>query len=146
MSDVRRVSAGDAGTEGEADVATRPLRVLVVDDEPNICAVFADALVRHDYVVTTCTTGEEAIQAAEAESFDAVFIDVMMPGLNGLQVLRALRSRLPEATFIMITGYPDSRLVDGSLASGAFLCLSKPVSLEDVVELLRGISQRSQAG
>ena len=130
----------------KTNVAAEPSRILVIDDEPNICAVFADALVRHNYLVRTCTSGEEAMQVVGSESFDAVFIDVMMPGMNGLQVLRALRERLPRAIFIMITGYPDSGLVDGSLASGAFLCLSKPVSLEDVVHLLDDISGDSSSG
>ena len=146
MADVTRLSAREARIQDRTNVAAKPSGILVVDDEPNICAVFADALVRHNYRVRTCTSGEEAIQLASNESFDAVFIDVMMPGMNGLQVLKVLRKRLPRAIFIMITGYPDSGLVDGSLASGAFLCLSKPVSLEDVVDLLNDISGDGGSG
>ncbi len=146
MTDVRRSGAGNAATRYKAGTAPRPLKVLVVDDEPNICTIFAERLGRHSHLVRTFTTGEEAIQAAGAESFDVVFIDVMMPGLNGLQVLRVLRERLPKATFIMITGHADSELVDGALASGAFLCLSKPVSLEDIASLLDGLSAGSRPG
>ncbi len=146
MTDVRRIGASGTRIQDRTNVAAKLSRILVVDDEPNICAVFADALVRHNYHVRTCTSGAEAIQIAGKESFDAVFIDVMMPEMNGLQVLKALRERLPGATFIMITGYADSQLVEGSLDSGAFLCLSKPVRLEDIVSLLEDLAAEHRPG
>ena len=146
MTDVRRSGAGKAATQDRTNVAAKRSRILVVDDEPNICAVFADALLRHNYHVRTCTSGAEAIQVASNASFDVVFIDIMMPGMNGLQVLKVLRERLPKATFIMITGYADSKLVEGSLDSGAFLCLSKPVRLEDIVSLLEDLAAEHRPG
>jgi len=118
----------------------RPLRVLVVDDEPGICDVFRDALGRLQHRVTTCTTGQRAAEEAACQAFDIVFIDIMMPGMNGRQVLRVLRERLPKALFIMITGFPDSKLVEGCFEEGAFLCLAKPVSLYEILDLINGLS------
>jgi CheY-like chemotaxis protein len=115
----------------------KPARILVVDDEPEICAVFREALQREGFSVTACTTGEQAVQESSREPFDLVFLDIMMPRMNGRQVLQLLRRRLPKAIFVMITGFPDSDLVEGCLEDGAFLCLFKPVSLADILELVR---------
>ena len=114
------------------------LRILVVDDEPGICDVFQDGLGRSQYHVTTCTTGQRAVEEAARQMFDVVFIDIMMSGMNGRQVLHVLRDKLPKALFIMITGFPDSKPVEACLEEGAFLCLSKPISLYEILDLIKG--------
>jgi CheY-like chemotaxis protein len=113
--------------------------VLVVDDEPNGCDVLRDALSRYGHRVTTCTDGQQALLEARRQTFDAVFLDIRMPGMNGVQVLRGLRKSLPRAAFIMITACAESELVDQSLESGAFVCLPKPLSIFEVVELVQGL-------
>jgi DNA-binding response OmpR family regulator len=108
-----------------------------VDDEPNVGSLLRDALVRHGHRVVTLTDGQRAVEEAARRSFDVVFLDIRMPGMNGLQTLKALRRLLPKATVIMITAYAESELVDESLESGAFICLSKPLSIFEVVELVQ---------
>jgi two-component system response regulator (stage 0 sporulation protein F) len=66
-----------------------------------------------------------------------------MPGMNGPQVLEALRRLLPKAAFVMITGFAESELVDESLEKGAFLCLSKPLSISEIRDLLQGLTEES---
>ena len=78
---------------------------------------------------------EEARQC----SFDVVFLDVRMPRMDGLETLKALHRLLPKATFVMITAYAESALVDESLDSGAFLCLSKPLSITQVASLIESL-------
>ena len=116
------------------------LDVLVVDDEPSICRVLEEALGRSRCRVTTCTTGEQGIAEAKLRNFDIVFIDVTMPGMNGLQVLQVLQRAIPKAVFIMITGSPDSELVGGCLNEGAILSLCKPFSIAGVLDLVRDIA------
>ena len=135
-------------TERESDwggvrrkAAGRPLRVLIVDDEPNVCDVLRDACSRLGCLVTTFNSGEQAIAEARREGFDVVFLDIRMPGLNGAQVLRVLRRLVPRATFVMITAYAESELVDESLESGAFICLSKPLGISEIRDLLQSVSE-----
>lgn len=113
------------------------LKILVVDDEPNICRLLRDVMSRQGYEVTTCTDSMEAIQQAKEERFDLVFLDIKMPGLNGVQLLKGLKQMHQEATFVMITGYAGSDLVDESLNSGACICLPKPFSVAQVLDIAR---------
>jgi DNA-binding NtrC family response regulator len=134
-----RTQAEPQGSRPEVDVWDT-LDVLVVDDEPSICSVLEEALGRWRCRVTACTTGEQAIKEADLHTFDIVFIDVMMPGMNGLQVLQALQRAIPKAVFIMITGSVDSELVGGCLSEGALLSLCKPFSIAGLLELVRDIA------
>ncbi len=118
------------------------LSVLVVEDEPGICDVFHEALGRHRCRVTACTRGEQAVEEARSHSFDIVFIDVMMPGMNGLQVMHALHRAVPKAVFIMITGYPDSELVERCLSEAALLSLCKPLGAAEIADLVRDLAGR----
>lgn len=136
MSDATTVKSAVPGA-GKSQPASRSLDVLVVDDEVNVGNLLRDALVRHGHRVVTFTDGQRAVEEAARRSFDVVFLDIRMPGMNGLQTLKALHRLLPKATVIMITGYAESELVDQSLESGAFICLSKPLSIFEVVDLVQ---------
>jgi len=142
MADLPRESATRVRNRGGATTETTRsrLRVLIVDDEPNVCNVLRDACSRFGYSVTTCNDGAQAIAEAHCQTFDVIFLDIRMPGMNGTEVLKILRRRLPRATFVMITAYAESELVDESLESGAFLCLSKPLSISEIKDLLEGLS------
>ena len=133
------------GHRGGIQTAPKTLRVLVVDDEPNVCNVLRDACSRFGYSVATCNDGNQAIAEARRQAFDVVFLDIRMPGMNGPQVLKLLRRLLPQATFVMITAYAESELVDESLESGAFLCLSKPLSISEIKDLLQGLAEDRRA-
>ena len=115
-------------------------QVLVVDDEKNICDLLKQALEHVGCIVkTTCDT-QQARDWANESQFDAIFLDIKMPGMNGVELLKNLRGIQPRAAFVMITGYAGSELVDESLSCGAFICLSKPfgiVQVLDVIETLR---------
>lgn len=133
-----------AGEGGGAETADDPLRILVVDDEPNVRDVLRDVCSRFGHLVTACNGGKEAIAEASRQQFDAAFVDLKMPGMNGSEVLKALRRLLPAATFVMITAYAESELVDESLENGAFICLSKPLSIAEIGDLLRGLAEGGQ--
>ena len=143
MADLPQGKDQQAAVRGGSatDTHTGQLRVLIVDDEPNVRSVLADACSRFGYQATTCNGGEQAMAEARSQSFDVVFLDIKMPGMNGPQVLKALRRLLPKAAFVMITGFAESELVDESLESGAFLCLSKPLSISEIRDLLQGLCE-----
>ena len=88
---------------------------------------------------------EKALAGFEEEGLGVVLLDVMMPGMNGQQVLEALRGRLPRATFVMMTGYPDSQTATNCLDGGAMLCLRKPIRLASLRDLVAGIARERAA-
>jgi|WetSurMetagenome_2_1015567.scaffolds.fasta_scaffold373764_1 DNA-binding NtrC family response regulator len=112
-------------------------RVLVVDDEKNICDLLKVALEQIGCEVETSCEGAVAIGWAHEKQYDAIFLDIKMPGMNGVEVLKNLRTVQPNAAFVMITGYAGSDLVDESLSSGAFVCLSKPFGISQVQDIIR---------
>ena len=117
-----------------------PLRILVVDDEQSICLLLQDVLSRFGHAVTACRDGATALQLAQEGRFDLVFLDIRMPGMGGLEVLKRLRELHPAATFVMITGYAKDDIIDEALQSGASSCLCKPFSLSQVKKLLEDIA------
>jgi CheY-like chemotaxis protein len=120
--------------------AMAPLDILVVDDEHSICLLLRDALSRFGHQVITCQDGKTAISLASERAFDLVFLDIRMPGMDGVTTLKRLRSLRPETTFVMITGYAKDEVVDESLRTGASACLCKPFSLTQVREVLQQVT------
>ena len=114
-------------------------KILVVDDEPHIRELFHDALSRRGYQVATTNSGTEALALARAEDFDVIFLDIKMPGMNGVETLKGLLGLNPHATYVMITGFASSDLVDESLGSGALMCLSKPFGIREIDDIVSSI-------
>ncbi len=121
-------------------MATKPLAILVVDDEQSICLLLRDVLVRFGHSVTSCQDGACAITLAQDQSFDLVFLDIRMPGMGGLEALQKLRELQPQATFVMITGFAKDDIIDEALQTGAAACLCKPFSLSQVTKLLEEVT------
>lgn len=91
--------------------------VLVVDDERSIRTVFTAFLEQDGYRVATAEDGQQALAAVHRALPDVVLLDLMLPDMHGVDVLKALRSLKPNLPVIMITGYPDSRLIAEALRS-----------------------------
>jgi two-component system response regulator (stage 0 sporulation protein F) len=119
------------------------LDILVVDDEYSICLLLQDVLGRFGHRVTTCQDGQSCLDLAADNDFGLVFLDIRMPGMGGLEVLKKLRSLLPNATFVMITGYAKDDIIDEALQSGASACLCKPFSLSQVKALVQNVTTGS---
>ncbi|MFB3879962.1 MAG: response regulator [Armatimonadota bacterium] len=117
-----------------------PLRILVVDDEQSICMLLQDVLARFGHSVVTCQDGANAVDLAQDHQFGLVFLDIRMPGMGGLEVLKRLRRLQPDATFVMITGFARDDIIDEALQSGASTCLCKPFTLAQVKKLLEDIA------
>ncbi len=121
-------------------MATKPLAILVVDDEQSICMLLRDVLVRFGHNVTICQDGASAVNLAQNQTFELVFLDIRMPGMSGLEALQKLRELQPQATFVMITGFAKDDIIDEALQTGAAACLCKPFSLSQVTKLLEEVT------
>jgi two-component system phosphate regulon response regulator PhoB len=112
--------------------------ILVVDDEPDISALVAYHLARESYRVRTAASGPEALRAAELERPDLIVLDLMLPGMSGLQVLEELRKRreTQEIPVILLTARREEQDRIAGLQLGADDYVAKPFSPQELV--LRG--------
>ena len=101
-------------------------KILVVDDELTVGKSIRQALLCDDYDIEVALSGEEALKKEEEIKYDLIIADVMMPGLSGMDLLKALKGKDSKAKVIMITGYPTMKTTVQSMLIGAFDYLPKP--------------------
>ena len=100
--------------------------IMVVDDEVKVCRSIQQALLCDAYEVDAVLSGEEALRLEDTRRHDVILVDLMMPGLSGLDLLKCLRAKNLSAKIIMITGYPTLKATVQSMEFGAFEFLPKP--------------------
>ncbi|WP_229451982.1 response regulator [Massilia niastensis] len=110
-------------------------KVLVVDDEPDLADLAAALLCGNGVEAMVAYSGPDALRALEGDrEIDAVFSDVMMPGMTGLQLAECIRERYPWVKVILTSGYTIPSLLAG--ARQPYLFTSKPYSIETIIRLL----------
>ncbi len=112
-------------------------RVLVADDERSICEAFALLLADEGHAPLTASTGEEALRLVRDEKPDMVFLDVRMPGMDGLAVLKAIQASSPGLPVVVMTAYGTLDTAAEALRNKAFDYLGKPLDLAQIRQLLR---------
>ena len=119
-------------------------RVLVVDDEDVVRLSYAAALAHSSCELRTARNGAEAMRAMERDPFDVVFLDLRMPGQDGMSVLRRIKHQWPESEVVIVTGYPSVDTAKEAVRLGAFDYLAKPVGPDDIVGAASGAITRKQ--
>jgi DNA-binding response OmpR family regulator len=112
--------------------------VLLVDDEEEFISALAERLTFRGIRARTATSGEEALAAIEREAPRVVLLDLMMPGMSGVEVLKQIRGLHPEIKVILLTGHGSTREGMEGMRLGAFDYLMKPLGIDELVEKLRG--------
>lgn len=115
--------------------------ILVVDDDRDICEVLTDVLKLEDYSVVVAHDGLKALDAARKSKFDAVLLDIKMPGMNGVETLKELKKISPGTPIIMITAFAVEDMIRESIREGAFAALGKPIDFDRLfatIEAARG--------
>ncbi len=105
-------------------------KVLVVDDEPEAVELLVEFLTSKGYEVLTATSGEEALQRVKEDRPHLVLLDIRMPKMNGIEVLRRIREIDPEMGVIMVTAVNEEDVGRKSLELGAFDYIVKPLDLK----------------
>ncbi len=113
-----------------------PRRLLVVDDDPDFAESLAGVLEIAGHRVEVALSGDAAVTRCRAETFDMALLDVAMPGMNGVESLRAMRAIQPSLRAVMMTGYAVQELLDDALRVGAWRVLSKPLDPEHLLALI----------
>jgi DNA-binding NtrC family response regulator len=108
-------------------------RILVVDDEESLRRVTQVRLEQGGYSVCVAGSAEEAIEALDRSPFDIVLTDLRMPGMSGLELLKHVRSNLPDTTVIMMTAYGTVETAVEAMKAGAFDYLTKPIDTDELM-------------
>jgi two-component system OmpR family response regulator len=118
------------------------MRLLIVEDEPDLLASLAQALREEGYAVDTADNGDDGLFNAEGTEYDAIMLDVMLPGLDGWEILKRLR-KTRKTPVLMLTARDQTRDRVKGLDAGADDYVVKPFDLEEVFARLRAIIRRS---
>ncbi|HPX36579.1 MAG TPA: response regulator transcription factor, partial [Mycobacterium sp.] len=137
-----------AGSSGQDRVAIRradgsPISILVVDDESVLAEMVSMALRYEGWETTTALDGASAVTAARDNRPDAVVLDVMLPDMSGLDVLRKIRENNPNLPVLLLTAKDAVEDRIAGLSAGGDDYVTKPFSLEEVVLRLRGLLRRT---
>lgn len=118
------------------------LHVLIVDDDVELTDSLADVLQLNDIVVAVANSGEEALELIHLQPFDCVLMDIMMPGMNGIETMRRAMEFSPGITVILMTAYSIEELIDEAKREGAVTVLKKPLHTDTLVTFLNQLKAR----
>ncbi|MCX7973910.1 MAG: sigma-54 dependent transcriptional regulator [Candidatus Aminicenantes bacterium] len=111
--------------------------IHIIDDEPVIQDVLAQLLTSEGYEVEVSSSGEEALEKQSTQSFDLILLDLLMPGLDGIEVLKAIKRTDPQALIIIITAYASVESAIAAMKLGAFDYIQKPFKHDELILIIR---------
>ena len=115
-----------------------PRKILVIDDHVDTCELMAEMLRNRGHDVSAHVTAADALHAAETFQPDAVIVDLVLPDLDGIELVRRLRAQVARAaTIIVLTGHVRAETSRSSMEAGADVFLGKPVTRDRLLEALR---------
>ena len=112
-------------------------RILVVDDDESVRSTFKVILEEHGYVVDTAENGREAIEKSHKNFYNAAFIDIRLPDMEGTQLLTEMKETTPKMVKIIVTGYPALQNAIEAVNKGADAYVLKPPKMKDVLSMLK---------
>ncbi len=119
-------------------------RVLVVDDEEPVLQRYREVLVSANFTVQVATSGDEALEILAHQAFDVVLMEYLMPGSDGLAVLRTIKDLWPDTEVVVITGAPSVAHAKEAIRLGAFDYLAKPVPSDQVMMAAAGAAMQKK--
>ena len=115
--------------------------VLVVDDEGEFVDAVVERLNLRGFDAKGATNGREALKCMHQRSYNVVLLDVKMPELGGLEVIRKVKETWPNLQVVLLTGHGSSQDAEEGIQLGAYKYLMKPVNIEDLISILREASE-----
>jgi DNA-binding NtrC family response regulator len=123
-----------------------PLQVLFVDDEEELVSAVVERLDLRGVRADGATTGGDALRMLDERQYDVVVMDVRMPGLGGLDVIRRIKQTQPNLAVVLISGHGSREDLDEGRRLGAFDYLQKPVEIDDLVDIIQRAAVATGAG
>lgn len=115
----------------------KKLSVLLVDDKEEFVAALAERLILHGMDVETANSGQDALGILKEKTIDVVVLDVIMPGMGGLEILGRIKNTHPHIQVILLTGHGSTKEGIEGMRLGAFDFLMKPVDLEELIAKIK---------
>ncbi len=112
------------------------IRVLLVDDEKDFVESLAERLELRDFDVSFTLNGSDAVKMVKEQEFDVIFLDVKMPGMDGIETLRIIKNLKSLPQIIMLTGNATVETAIEGMKVGAYDYIMKPVVTEDLIEII----------
>ncbi len=121
-------------------------KILVVDDEPSIIKLIVKVLSKADYAVKAALSAEDALEIVRKERFDLLLTDIVMPGIDGLELLRRVRQTCPDIAVVIVTGHATLDLTIRSLREGVQGFIVKPFTAKELkTEIAEALKKRHLA-
>ena len=112
-------------------------RIIIVDDDENIRKTMKAILEDEGYIVDLATSGNEAIEMAEKRNYNIALLDIRLPDMEGVELLKLIKNNVPRTRKIMVTGYPSMQNAISALNKNADAYLVKPVNVERLLDTVR---------
>jgi DNA-binding NtrC family response regulator len=108
-------------------------RILIVDDDKSLCNILSRRLAKEGYCCAIASNADEAVSYLEKDYFSLIISDIRMPGVDGMKLLRGVKSIRPEVMLIIMTGYPELDLATQAIHLRAYDFIVKPFDFELMV-------------
>ena len=125
--------------------STKRMRLLLVDDEESYVNVLSKRMTKRNFEVSSALSGAQAIRILRKQDFDAVVLDLKMEDMDGIEVLKILKTMAPELPVIMLTGHGSETAAREGITFGAFDYLTKPCDLDELIEKIRAACAAADA-
>jgi two-component system cell cycle sensor histidine kinase/response regulator CckA len=112
-------------------------KILIVDDEPRMCKSLKVLLSEESYEVHTCKNGEDALKSLDENMFDLILLDIVIPDMDGRQIMDHITSRCPDTPVVLMTGHASVESAVTALRGGAYDYLKKPFEHEELLKTIR---------
>lgn len=120
-------------------------KILVVEDETDICAMVCDILRSEQHTVESANDGLSALHLVRTSAYDLILLDIQLPGMNGLDLCKEIRSQGVASGVLMLTGQNTVTEIEGGLDAGADDYLTKPFNARELIARVRALLRRSRA-
>ncbi|GAE31278.1 MULTISPECIES: response regulator [Halalkalibacter] len=112
-------------------------KILVVDDQYGIRVLLSEILQKDGYVMSDAANGAQALKLVEKDRPDLVLLDMKIPGMDGLEILRRIKEHDESIRVIMMTAYGELNLINEAMSLGAVTHFAKPFDIDDIREVIR---------
>ena len=117
-------------------------KILLVDDEKDFLDVMSERIEARGMDVTTADSAKKALESVEKGGYDAIILDLMMPGMDGLQALKAIKKKNPDLQVILLTGHATIEKGIEAMKLGAMDFLEKPADLDKLTDIIKKAQAR----
>jgi DNA-binding NtrC family response regulator len=115
------------------------MRIFIVDDNVDFAESLGEALELEGYEVETAHSAEDAIAKFDGRDFDLTFLDMKMPGMNGVECFKEIRKKRPNTRAVIMTGFSVEDLKDQAMQSGVLAVLEKPLRIDRLLNMVENL-------